>query len=157
MTLYLRSHGALDRLFQAFRVPRYPVALGRSQDLASYRSVQLVELEEARTGYLEGSLLPASYRGRIKQGYQVLMPRFIDPADRRRVSWGTFVALEGRAALPPVLLENLETGYIQRVNETEIMEVDPQSRTFAGTQRGVIWHQFRDLGEDEVRVEPRSL
>jgi CRISPR-associated protein Cas5t len=45
---------------QVFRTPRYPVVLGRSQDLACYTSVEVIELEQRAEAYFEHTLLPYS-------------------------------------------------------------------------------------------------
>ncbi len=99
LTLYLDAPALLDQLASAFRQPRYAVVLGRSQDLMSYRQVEIVEVDEEEGAYFEATLLPWSYRPRTRAGIGVTMPRFIDPNDRRRVTWSPFLVLEERVRL----------------------------------------------------------
>jgi CRISPR-associated protein Cas5t len=129
----------LDRLQQAFREPRYPVVLGRSQDLAAYRSVQMIELQEATAGYLEGTLLPWTWRLKTSAGIMATMPRFIDPADRKRVEWAPYVVLERRVHIRDDAEPS--TSVIQRKpNETVL--IDPLSPEYQGLRRAVVWLRF---------------
>lgn len=156
LTLYLQTGGDLDPLLQAFREPRYPVSLGRSQDLASYRSVEVIELEQAPAGYFEGVLLPTSFRNRTTMGVNVLMPQFIDPADRRRVRWRTFLALEGRARLADPGSVEQRAGVVQRERDDEVVWVDPTSTVVGGRQRIVVWHRFFGSEGDVTRLAPAA-
>ena len=78
LTLYLETTD-LEHWHEAFLEPHYPVALGRSQDLAGYKSVQIIKLETSDTGYYDHTLLPWSYRPRVRVGQGILMPRIINP------------------------------------------------------------------------------
>jgi len=129
----------LERLWQAFREPRYPVVLGRSQDLAAYRSVEMIELEEATSGYLEGTLLPWTWRLRTSAGTMATMPRFIDPADRKRVEWAPYVVLERRVQIRDDVAPS--TSIIQR-EPNEALLVDPLSLEHHGLRRAVVWLRF---------------
>jgi CRISPR-associated protein Cas5t len=60
---------------EAFRSPRYPVVLGRSQDLFTYTDVAVVDAPLG-AAYLEHTLLPFSFQG-SHRGTSVVMPRFI--------------------------------------------------------------------------------
>lgn len=156
LSLYLQTGSDLDPLLRAFREPCYPVVLGRSQDLASYRSVELVDLEQAPTGYFEGTLLPASFRNRTTAGVNVLMPEFIDPTDRRRVSWRTFLALEGRAFLAEPGTAETRAGVVQRGRDDEVVWVDPTNSDTRGRHRIVLWHRFISSDGEAVRVAPSA-
>lgn len=139
LVLYLSAPEMLGQLEQAFREPCYPVVLGRSQDLAAYRSVQVVTLEDATGGYLEGTLLPWSWRLRTRAGVMATMPRFIDPADRRRVAWAPYVVLEHRVQVR----EDAAPGPATiRADPGEAFPVDPLSEEHAGLRRMVVWHRF---------------
>ena len=59
LTLYFDLMESED-LLRVFRQPRYPVVLGRSQDLMSYTLVQQMTLQRADTAYFEHTL-PVSY------------------------------------------------------------------------------------------------
>jgi CRISPR-associated protein Cas5t len=144
LTLYVTvDDDRLDELWRAFREPRYVVTLGRSQDLMAYRRVDLVDLDERPGAYIEATLLPWSFRPRTTDGIGVLMPRFIDPNNRRNVTWNPFVMLEGRAHV------NRTVGVLpgaRRITLTSADErwwVDPDSIESQGDQRAVIWHSFR--------------
>jgi CRISPR-associated protein Cas5t len=95
LTLYLTN----TRLVDAFRSPYYPVVFGRSQDLMTYRRVEIVELVQAETGYFEHTLLPLEMAPRLREATTaVTMPRYIDP--RRRPSWQAYALLQQRALWP---------------------------------------------------------
>jgi len=132
------SERLLERLRQAFSSPAYPVVLGRSQDLCSYRLIELVELERSTDAYFEDALLPWEYRMRTTAGFMVRMPRFIDPTDRRRVIWGDYLVLTGRA-----LLEEGPPGPTRvAVQKGKLEWVDPTTPPVRGRRRAVVWHSF---------------
>lgn len=156
ITLYVsseRGEADLDRLAHAFREPRYTAVLGRSQDLLSYRSVEIVDLEESAAAYFQSTLLPWSYYLRTLAGIAVTMPRFIDPADRRRVLWSPFVVLEDRVRLTDeVGAEPPGPTVLARASADERVWVDPTAPRFRGLPRAVVWHDF--LGEGEGEFHP---
>lgn len=139
MVLYLDAPGWLEQLERAFREPCYPVVLGRSQDLAAYRTVQVVDLEAAASGYLEGTLLPWTWRLRTPVGVMATMPRFIDPTDRRRVEWAPYVVLERRVAVREGATQGTSA---MRPDPGEIFSIDPLSPEENGLRRIVVWHRF---------------
>lgn len=95
LTLYLTD----TRLIDAFRSPYYPVVLGRSQDLMTYRRVEIIELAAADEGYFEHTLLPLDIAPQLSQPtVAVTMPRYLDP--RRRPTWGQYALLQTRAEWP---------------------------------------------------------
>jgi CRISPR-associated protein Cas5t len=149
LTLYIDAPESLERLYRAFREPRFVVVLGRSQDLMSYRRVDVVELEEAEGAYLESTLLPWSFRPRVRAGVGVTMPRFIDPEDRKRVIWSAFVVLEERVWMA---LPGQEPGsgryFVRAAGSDERVWIDPETPVLRGLRRGVIWHDFVGGGED---------
>lgn len=81
---------------EAFRRPRYAVVLGRSQDLFTYRTVEVVELRRTDHAYLEHTLLPYDYALRTAAGQSVLMPAWIDYARRRFPTFERYVVLHRR-------------------------------------------------------------
>jgi CRISPR-associated protein Cas5t len=149
LTLYLNAPVMLDRLYAAFREPRYLVVLGRSQDLACYRSVEIIETEDRDAGYLQGTLVHWGDRQRFRLGAGMVMPRFIDPEDRRRVIWSPYLLLEGRAFLtPPDQSEPGAEWVAARADERFV--VDPESPpTRRGLRRILNWHSFT-ADEDSV-------
>lgn len=137
LTLYFDTEN-ISTWHRAFLEPRFPVALGRSQDLAAYKQVEVVELEQADSGYYEHTLLPWSFRPRLPVGEGVFMPRFIDPNDRQRVLWSRYVALGYRVfhprgnevVAPSVLLTGTEGP----------LWVDPSTEPVHERQRIVVWN-----------------
>lgn len=83
-------------LESAFRSPVFAVVLGRSQDLATVRSVERVELAPATKGYLENTLLPANLRDRLPWGVTTLMPSYIGPAPERQPVFAPYIVLRDR-------------------------------------------------------------
>lgn len=133
-----KSEELLQELNQAFCRPAYPVVLGRSQDLCSYKSVEIVELERSTDAYFEDALLPWEYRLRTTAGFMVRMPKFIDPSDRRQVVWGDYLVLRGRA-----LLEEGEPGPTRvSLSNGEAEWVDPTTTPVDRRRRAVVWHSF---------------
>jgi CRISPR-associated protein Cas5t len=80
----------------AFRSPVFTVVLGRSQDLATIRSVERVELTPGRKGYLDNTLLPAGLRTRLPWGVTTLMPSYIGPAPEREAVFAPYIVLRDR-------------------------------------------------------------
>ena len=74
LTLYLNQPDWLP----FFRSPHFTVVLGRSQDLFTYASIDVLELERAESAYFEHTLLPYSTTRHTSRGYAVLMPRYVD-------------------------------------------------------------------------------
>ncbi len=79
LTLYLAGQEDQLRRFQsAFLSPAFAYVIGRSQDLATCRSVELVTLEECECVFFSHTILPYEWRPWILQGTSVLMPSSID-------------------------------------------------------------------------------
>uniref|UniRef100_A0A7C4QT92 CRISPR-associated protein Cas5 n=1 Tax=Schlesneria paludicola TaxID=360056 RepID=A0A7C4QT92_9PLAN len=83
-------------LGDAFRSPVFTVVLGRSQDLASVRRVELLELQRADSGYVERTILPGSLRRQLPWGVTVLMPRYIGPPPQRQPTFEPYIVLQDR-------------------------------------------------------------
>jgi len=80
----------------AFRSPRYAVALGRSQDLFTYTSVSVIELDQAEHAYFEHTLAPYEMALRAMRGITVLMPRYLDYARNRTPIFSRYVVIGER-------------------------------------------------------------
>ncbi len=144
LTLYLDRPDWL----QAFRNPVFPVLLGRSQDLAAYTQVEVVELEERSAGYFDHTLLPFEpWRLRVGLGQGLLMPRCIDPQDRQRVTWARYVALTHRAFLPLEGETGREPQLIRQLPADFRVWVDPTTEERKGRQRALEWLTVRGEGE----------
>jgi CRISPR-associated protein Cas5t len=139
LDLYLDAGDRMDAIREAFRSPRYMVVFGRSQDLGGYRRVEAIETEEADRGYVEGSLLQTEDGARFRTAFPMIMPRYIDPADRRRVAWGSYLLLDGRATVTP----DNETGPARaRTGPHERFDIDPGSPPVRDLRRILVWHSF---------------
>jgi len=73
LTLYI----APVEYLEVFKAPRYPVVLGRSQDLMTYESVEIVTLQNAREAYFEHTLIDANRAFYFDRSIAVTMARFI--------------------------------------------------------------------------------
>jgi len=141
LTLYLAA-ADLDSYYQAFRQPRYAVVLGRSQDLATYTNVQLIDLEERKSGYFEGELLPNRYRDLTNAGVLIQMPRFIQPENRRSVEWDMFLAIEKRVFTSPNPTDARKGSKVWVGPDAPSFLVDPASPVKEGQQLIVQFHSF---------------
>lgn len=142
LTLYIHAPTILDDLVRSFQEPRYAVILGRSQDLATYRNIKRTKLVKASQGYFENTLLPWSFRTRTTAGTSVLMPRFIQPKDRRQVMWERYVMLEHRIFYGAVEEKDVKT--MIRYEGDGPIWIDPETPEIKGLKRGIIWHSFAE-------------
>ncbi|OPX90700.1 MAG: hypothetical protein A4E53_00877 [Pelotomaculum sp. PtaB.Bin104] len=119
---------------EAFLSPRYPVVLGRSQDLFTYTSVTRTKLVSSANAYFEHTLAP--YRMAIKtgRGYAVLMPRFLDYARERIPSFARYVVLGRRVYSEDFIKYQEQTG--------EEYWIDPESPEDKGVHLGLLFHTF---------------
>lgn len=118
----------------AFRSPRYPVVLGRSQDLFSYTSVSIVKLVSSFRAYFEHTLAPYRMALQTGRGYAVLMPRFLDYAHERIPSFARYVVLHSRVYTEELIRYQEQTG--------EKYWVDPESPEEKGARLGLLFHTF---------------
>ncbi|MEG3070439.1 MAG: hypothetical protein RQM92_06015 [Candidatus Syntrophopropionicum ammoniitolerans] len=123
----------------SFHSPRYPVVLGRSQDLFTYTRVSRVKLVSAGGAYFEHTL--AAYRMALQtgRGYGVLMPRFLDYTRGRIPTFDRYVVLSRR-----VYTEDFIRYQKQPV---EKYWVDPESTVEKGAGLGLLFHTF--VGDDD--------
>ena len=140
LTLYIKAPSLSDKLFEAFQRPCYAVILGRSQDLATYKNVNICKLEQASQGYFENTLLPWSFRTRTTAGTSVLMPKFINPEDRRQVTWEKYVILEHRVFFGIGEEKGVKT--MIRYEGDGPIWTDPETPEIKGMKRAVVWHTF---------------
>lgn len=82
-----------------FRSPHYAVVLGRSQDLFTYTSVKVIELEQANQAYFEHTLAPYQMALQIMQGVTILMPCFLDYHSKRIPSFEWYLIIKNRVHL----------------------------------------------------------
>lgn len=128
LTLYLNRPEWLE----AFRHPRYAVCLGRSQDLFTYRRVEVVELQPAEQVVLEHTLLPYEYAAYTAAGQAVLMPRWLDYHRRRYPAFERYIVLHRR----------VRTREFTRYTGQPALEpwwADPAEPPLDGEYPGVVW------------------
>lgn len=144
LLLYIDTPTHLEQIYEGFCSPRYPVILGRSQDMAGYRNVELTSLETASSGYFENTLLPWTFRMRTSVGNPILMPRFIDPEDRQRVLWAPYIVLENRLFLSdkPIAEETVPPNIILRSESDRDVWIDPDTPEVSNCKRIIVWHTF---------------
>ncbi len=129
MVLYLNRPNWLE----AFRAPRYPVVLGRSQDLACYTSVEVIELEQQADVYFEHTLLPYQMATQTAAGVVTLMPRWLDYWNNRRPTFDRYVLLQQRVPSSKfVLYDSVAPRYW----------ADPTAPWYKGTPLGLCFHSF---------------
>lgn len=143
MTLYVTP----VELIEAFRSPYYAAILGRSQDLMSYKSVEIVELEKSPRAYYEDTILPWEMQVRARRGVTVLMPRYVDYAHGREPAFERYVVLQSRVVLRPPEedqddLSDEERPVLRYEGEEIEHWVDSDSPEHKGAKRGVWMHGF---------------
>lgn len=122
----------------AFHSPRYPVALGRSQDLFVYTSVSTLTLEKADKAYFEHTLAPHEMALWTMQGVTVLMPRYLDYKRQRAPTFSRYLILKDRV---------FSTTFYEFEGERRgPYWIDPTSPEIDGMHLGLVWHSF--VGED---------
>jgi CRISPR-associated protein Cas5t len=143
LTLYLDAGAQTDAWLEFFRSPRFPVLLGRSQDLAAYRAVEIVELQQSDFGYFESTLLPWTLRDRLPDGTTFQMPKFINPEARHTVTWERYVVLERRVWWPgaSVAAPRGARSALRHEGDGPVW-VDPQSPAWGPGRRIVTWHRW---------------
>lgn len=136
LTLYLNRPDWLE----AFRTPRYAVALGRSQDLFTYRDVRVVPLAEAGSAYFEHTLMPYEFARHTGAGQVVLMPRFLSVSARRHPTFERYLVLQRRVYSREFV--RYEGGLPLR------FVVDPATADPDGVCRGLLFHRWTDGGDN---------
>ena len=126
----------------AFKSPFYPVVLGRSQDLFSYTSVSVIELEMSKQAYFEHTLAPYRMMLRMGRGYVTLMPRYLDYANGRQPAFARYVILNRR-------INNTE--FIQYEGQLEYKDfwIDPTSPKVENAHLGLWFHNFVGEYDDQ--------
>jgi CRISPR-associated protein Cas5t len=143
LTLYLDTGESTAEWLGFFRSPRFPVLLGRSQDLAAYRSVDVVELTQSDFGYFENTLLPWALRDRLPEGTTFQMPKFINPRSRSLVTWDRYVVLERRLWWPSKGSEAPRAARLALPHDKDgQVWVDPESALWGPGHRIVTWHSW---------------
>lgn len=141
LTLYINKPEWED----SFRSPYYPVILGRSQDLFTYTLINTIELEYSDQVYFENTLLPYTANKHTNRGFAILMPRYIDYAEKRRPTFARYFVVKDRIDTRTDDFLWFEEG--KRLS----CPVDKSEAVYNGAFRGLAFHSF--IGEiDETFV-----
>lgn len=135
LTLYINRPAWID----AFRSPRYAVVLGRSQDLFTYTSIEVIELQQAEHAYFEHTLLPYTMATQVGQGITELLPRYVDYERKRVPTFARYVCLENRVHSSDFWFAEQETYWI-----------DPASPLYQDDYLGLFFHSF--VGEQHEAI-----
>lgn len=122
-----------------FYSPAFSVVLGRSQDLAEFTSVEIVELGQAAEFGVEHTLLPSDWRPKTSRGSTTWMPRYVDQGPERQAEFANYIELADW-----VVQQAGEDSSRQllRYGAAESLDVDPSIETRSGLPLGLVWHQF---------------
>lgn len=133
LTLYINR----PEWASAFLSPRYAVVLGRSQDLFTYISVEIIELAQAERAYFEHTLAPHEMILQTRQGVTVLMPRYLDYTRGRLPIFDRYVVIQDRVFLPPD-----EEGYRFSHLSYGPYWIDSHTPEIKGAHRGLVFLRF---------------
>lgn len=128
----------------AFRSPHYAVLLGRSQDLFTYTSVRVVDLEQAPQAYFEHTLLPYSATQYTSRGYAVQMPRYLDYHEQRRPTFGRYFIVHDR-------LDSKQFLWFGE-KPSEKYWIDPTSPKVSGVHLGLAFISFTGKEDETITV-----
>jgi CRISPR-associated protein Cas5t len=140
LTLYLNR----PEWEPVFRSPCYAVVLGRSQDLFTYTHVGVVDLEQADVAYFEHTLAPYRLAVQVARGVVVLMPRYLDYANRRAPSFARYVIIRDRVYTDEFLRYSNQS--------PERYWIDPTSLEIKGMHLGLLFHTFTGNENETVRL-----
>jgi CRISPR-associated protein Cas5t len=129
---------------EAFRAPRYPVVLGRSQDLACYTSVEIIDLEQHSDVYFEHTLLPYSMATQTAVGVVTLMPRWLDYRRNRQPSFARYLLLQQRV---------MSSAFLRFGGaEEHSYWVDPTAPKMKGVPLGLVFHTFTGATDESFHL-----
>lgn len=127
---------------EAFRSPRYPVVLGRSQDLCCYTSISEVQLEHTDGAYFEHTLMPYAMAASTAAGTVALLPRWLDYQQSRRPSFARYVLLQQR-------IKSTDREFLRFGDNHTRFWCDPTVPQSHGLPLGLFFHSFVG-GDDEA-------
>lgn len=128
---------------EAFLAPRYPVVLGRSQDLACYTSVEVVDLEQCADVYFEHTLLPYSMATQTTVGVVTLMPRWLDYWRNRQPTFARYVLLQQQVISGKLL---------QFGGTAPVYWSDPAAPKAKGMSLGLMFHTFTGAADEAFNL-----
>jgi CRISPR-associated protein Cas5t len=129
---------------EAFRHPRYPVILGRSQDLACYTSVMLLELEQRPQVYFEHTILPYHMAVQTSAGVVSLMPRWLDYWRNRQPTFARYILLQQRV---------MSKDFRQfSTDQPTHYWADPTAPQVKGASLGLWFHTFTGAADEALNL-----
>lgn len=138
LTLYLNR----PEWIGAFRNPRYTVVLGRSQDLFTYTSIEVIEVQQAERAYFEHTLLPYDMAVQVGEGITELLPRYLDYEHKRTPTFARYLLLENRV--------HSDTFWPPETQDQNVFWIDPTSQQVKDTHLGLMFHTF--VGEEHEAI-----
>jgi len=138
MTLYLDP-----TLGEAFRAPVYPMALGRSQDLAEVVAIDRITLARSERAHLEHTLLPRSVRPCVRFGSTVLLSRHISEPPERQTTFAQYIVLHDGVTLGGPTDDARTFERVEGIG-LEDLYCDPTMVDDDGLPRGVWLHRIMD-------------
>lgn len=120
--------------YEAFRHPHYAVALGRSQDLFTYTSIEQIDLQQAPQAYVEHTLLPYAMAVQVGRGMTELLPRYLDYERKRTPTFARYLLLEERV--------QSRDFWHEEAQETSLFWIDPTSPQVHEAHLGLLFHTF---------------
>lgn len=139
LVLYLNKPEWLEH----FRSPRYPVVLGRSQDLACYTSVEVIELERRQEVYFEHTLLPYQMATQTAVGVVSMMPRWLNYWQNRQPTFARYLLLQQTVLSNKLLrFEDSPSSYWS----------DTTAPTYKGFPLGLVFHSFTGANNEALNL-----
>lgn len=115
----------------AFRRPHYAVVLGRSQDLATYTQVNVIDLLPSEQAYFEHTLLPYDMAAQTAVGIVTLMPRWISLDQQRQTEFARYLIVQRR----------IQSQELMRFESSAYL-TDPTTPLIGGNRLGLVFHTF---------------
>ncbi len=136
LTLYINQ----PQWEKAFKSPKYPVVLGRSQDLFSYTSIEVIELEESEEAYFENTLAPYNMLVQFGKGIVELMPRYLDYNNKREAVFARYLILNRRVKVKDML----------KYSPRQHFWTDPAAPRYDKLCLGLLFHSF--VGDENETI-----
>lgn len=142
MTLYIKTNEEVQKkLYEKFSDIEYSYILGRSQDLATCHSVEIINLIENRECFFENTILSWDFRAKTSKGNPVMMPRYVDYNNFREPIFEKYLQIsKGEVLFYPdandfILIENDQQAFL--VDES-LTKNNGEKEYF----KGIYFHRF---------------